>query len=101
MDAKLDELFELDIIEERLKGLLGWVSPLVVVPNSGSDIRVCIDMCCANKAIVRECYPILTVEELLHDLNGNTMFSKMGLKWGFRQILLSEESHHITTFAMH
>ena len=58
-------------------------------------------MCCANKAIVRECYPILTVEELLHDLNGNMMFSKMGLKWGFRQILLSEESRHITTFAMH
>ena len=81
---------------------MGWVSPLVVVPNSGSDIRVCIDMCRANKAIiVRECYPILTVEELLHDLNGNMMFSKMSLKWGFRQILLSEESRHITTFAMH
>ena len=40
-DAKLNELFELDIIEERLKGLLGWVSPLVVIPNSGS-VLICV-----------------------------------------------------------
>lgn len=73
----------------------------MVLPNRGSDVRVCIDMCCANEATVRECYPILTVEELLHDLNGNMMFSKMGLKWGFCHILLSEESRQITTFVMH
>ena len=42
-----------------------------------------------------------TVEELLYDLNGSTVFSKIELKWGFHQVLLSEVSRHITTFITH
>ena len=101
VDAKLDELLELDIIEEVPEGPSGWISPLVVVPKSDGDVRVCVDMRRANEAIVRERHPIPTVEELLHDLNGSTVFSKIDLKWGFHQILLSEESCHITTFVTH
>lgn len=29
------------------------------------------------------------------------MFSRLDLKWGFHQILLSEQSRHITTFTTH
>ncbi|PFX12923.1 Uncharacterized protein K02A2.6 [Stylophora pistillata] len=101
VDAKLDELLRLDIIEEVPEGPSGWISPLVVVPKGDGDVRVCVDMRRANEAIVRERHPIPTVEELLHDLNGSTMFSKIDLKWGFHQILLSEESRHITTFVTH
>ena len=64
-------------------------------------MRVCVDMRRANEAIVRELHPIPTVEELLHDLNGSTVFSKIDLKWGFHQILLGEESRHVTTFVSH
>ena len=60
-----------------------------------------MDMCRANEAIIREHHPIPTVEELLQDLNGSTLFSKIDLKWGFHQILLSQESRHITTFVTH
>ena len=90
VDVKLDELLELDIIEEVPEGPSGWISPLVVVPKSDGDVRVCVDMRRANEAIIRERHPIPTVEELLHDF-----------KWDFHQILLSEESHHITTFVTH
>ena len=55
----------------------------------------------ANEAIVRERHPIPTVGELLHDLNGSTVFSTVDLKWGFHQILLSEDSRHITIFVTH
>ena len=55
----------------------------------------------ANQTIIRERHPIPIVEELLHDLNGSTVFSKVDLKWGFHQILLSEDSQHITTFMAH
>ena len=88
VDAKLDELLELNIIEEVPEGPSGWISPLVVVPKSDGDVRVWVDMRRANEAIIRERHPIPTVEELLHDLNGSTMFSKIDLKWGFHQILL-------------
>lgn len=101
VDKKLDELLELDIIEEVPEGPSGWISPLVVVPKGDGDVRVCVDMRRANEAIIRERHPIPTVEELLHDLNGSTVFSKIDLKWGFHQILLCEESRHITTFVTH
>ena len=60
-----------------------------------------MDMRRANEAIIRERHPIPTVEELLQDLSGSTFFSKIDLKWGFHQILLSQESRHITTFVSH
>ena len=101
VDGKLDELLQADIIEEIPEGPSSWISPLVVVPKSDGDVRVCVDMRRANEAIIRERHPIPTVEELLHDLNGSTVFSKVDLKWGFHQILLSEDSRHITTFVTH
>ena len=55
----------------------------------------------ANETIIRERHPIPTVEELLHDLNGSTVFSKVDLKCGVQQILLSEDSRHIATFVTH
>ncbi|PFX12441.1 Uncharacterized protein K02A2.6 [Stylophora pistillata] len=67
VDAKLDEVLRLDIIEEVPEGPSGWMSPLVVVPKGDGDVRVCVDMRRANEAIFREQHPIPTVEELLND----------------------------------
>ena len=101
VDEKLDELLEKDIIEEVSGRPTEWVSPLVVVPKSDGDIRICVDMRRANEAIVRERHPIPTIEEVLYDLNGSTVFSKLDLKWGFHQIELEAESREITTFVTH
>lgn len=73
VDAKLDERLELSIIEEVMEGPSGWILSLVV-HKSGRDVRVCVDMHQANKAIVREWHPIPTVEKLLHNSNGSTVF---------------------------
>ena len=62
---------------------------MVVVHEGDGNVRVYMDMCHAKEAIIRERHPIPVVEEFLHDLNGSTMFSKIDLKWGFHQILLS------------
>lgn len=101
VDTKLDERLELNIIEEVMEGLSGWILSLEVVHKSGCDARVCVDMHQANKAIVREFHPIPTVEKLLHDSNGSTLFSKTDLKRGVHQILLSEKGCHITIFVTH
>ena len=50
---------------------------------------------------MRERHPIPMIEEVLHDLNGSTVFSKLDLKWGFHQIELNVESREITTFVTH
>ena len=101
VDFKLNELLESDIIEEVPDGPTEWVSPLVVIPKSDGDVRIYVDMRRANEAVIRERHPIPTVEELLHRLNGSTMFSKLDLKWGFHQIVLDKDSRPITTFTTH
>jgi len=50
---------------------------------------------------VRERQPIPTIKEVLQDLNGSTVFSRVDLKWEFHQISLAEESRHVTTFVAH
>ena len=101
VDEKLDELLAKDIIEEVSHNPTEWVSPLVVVPKTDGDIRICVDMRRANSAIERERHPIPTIEEVLYDLNGSTVFSKLDLKWGFHQVELDEKSREITTFVTH
>ena len=49
----------------------------------------------------RERHPNLTIEEILYDLNGATVFSKLDLKWGFHLITLEEQSRDITTLVIH
>ena len=95
VDQKLDDLLDKDIIEEVPNTPTTWVLPLVVVPKPDEDIRVCVE------AIMRECHPIPTIEEILSDLNGSTVFSKLDLKWGFHQVELEEKSQEITTSVTH
>ena len=97
----LDDLLKEDIIEEVPSGPTEWVSTLVVVPKPDGDIRICVDMRRANEAIERERHPIPTIEEVLHDLNGSTVFTKLDLKWGCHQVELDAESRQITTFITH
>ena len=81
VEAKLTELQDLDIIED-VEGPTPWVSPLVAVPKSNGDVRVCVDMRRANAAVIRERHPIPTLKETLQALNGAAVFSKLDLRWG-------------------
>ena len=97
---KLKQLEEMDVVE-RVNGPTPWVSPLVIVHKSAKEIRLCVDMRRANDAIVRERHPIPTIDEILEDMNGATVFSKLDLKWGYHQIELTPESRSLTTFVSH
>ncbi|XP_014672251.1 PREDICTED: uncharacterized protein K02A2.6-like [Priapulus caudatus] len=97
---KLEELLNMDIIE-RVEGPTRWVSPLVVVPKPNGDIRVCVDMRQANKAIICERHYIPTVDVVLHEMNNSKVFSKLDVKWGYHQVELNPESRDITTFVTH
>ena len=73
----------------------------MVVPKSNGDVRLCVDMRCANKAIIRERHPIPTIDEVLEDMQEGSVFGKLDLKWGYHQIELGKESCGITTFVTH
>ena len=98
--AKIDELLEGDIIE-RVEGPTTWASPVVVAPKPSGEIRLCVDMRRANEAIFRERLPIPTVDEVLEELNGSIVFSKLDLPHGLHQVELHTDSRDITTFVTH
>lgn len=95
---KLEQLEKLDVIE-KVDGPTSWVNPLVVVEKSDGDVRICLDMRQANRAIVREKHPVPTVEETLQEVSGAKVFSKLDLNMAFHQIELHPDSRDITTFA--
>ena len=100
IEKKLDELLREDIIEQ-VEGPTPWVNPVVVVPKANGDVTLCVDMRCANKAIIRERHPIPTIDKVLGDTQEASVFSRLDLKWGYHQIELREESCSITTFVRH
>ena len=78
-----------------------WVSPIIVVPKKTGEVRICVDMREANKAVKREKHLMPTTDDLVADLNGATVFSKLDLSSGYHQFELTPESRHITTFSTH
>ncbi|XP_060571177.1 uncharacterized protein K02A2.6-like [Ruditapes philippinarum] len=101
VQKEIEKLLENDIIEEVKNESTPWVSPIVTPPKKNGDVRLCIDMREANKAIERERHPMPTIDELIHDMNGAKVFSKLDLKAGYNQLELDEESRSITTFSTH
>ena len=59
------------------------------------------DMREANKAIKREKHLMPTINDLVADFNGATLFSKLDLSSGYHQLELAPKSRHITTSSTH
>ena len=97
--VELDRLKELDIIEQVNNEPTPWISTITVVPKpkKQDDICICVDMGRANEAIGRERHVTPTMDDLLSELNGAVMFSKLDLNSGYHQVKLSPESRYITT----
>lgn len=89
VEEKLTELEDMDFIE-RVEGPMLCVSPIVVVPKQNGDIRICVDMRMANTAIECSRHPIPTIDDVLSELSGNAVFTKLDLTMGFHQLELKE-----------
>ena len=102
VERKLEQL-ESEGIIERAEDPTPWVSSIIVVskPHKPNEIRICVDMRALNKAITRERHVIPTIDDVVHDLNGCTVFSKIDLNQGYHQIPLHPDSKPLTTFSTH
>ena len=72
-----------------------------MMPKKNGDIHICVDMRMTNRAINRERHPTPTIDDLIHTLNGVTVFSKLDLRAGYYQLTLASESSFITTLSTH
>ena len=54
-----------------------------------------------NRAIERERHITPTIDDIINQLNGSSVFSKPDLTAGYHQCILDEQSRYITTFTRH
>ncbi|XP_065061116.1 uncharacterized protein K02A2.6-like [Rhopilema esculentum] len=97
LKAELERLENLHVIQ-KVTSPTDWVSNLVIAEKPNGKLRVCIDPQHLNKALKRSHYPLPLIEDVLPELEGVKVFSKIDLKEGYLQIELDEESSMLTTF---
>ena len=98
VEGEIQKLLDQDFIEP-VTSSPERVSLLVCVPKKNGDVRLCVDMRKAITAIIRNYYPIPTLDEILYKVNGAKIFSKFDLAQGYHQIVLDEKSRDITIFS--
>ena len=74
-----------------------WVNSMVIV-ETPKKLRICLDPRDLNKAIKREHFPMKTIEEVVQNMPGAKVFSKLDATSGYWQLKLDEESSKLCTF---
>ena len=70
-----------------------WCHPMVVVPKSNGDVRICVDLSKLNNHINRPIYPTTIPLDAINNIKpGSNFFTKLDAKQGFWQIPIEEGS---------
>ena len=99
IDRELDYLIEEEIITEQVEPTP--FSSVTFPRKPNGEVRVCLDPSNLNKAIIREHHKPMTVEEIAHELNGATVYTKADALKAFLQIHLTHEASLLMMFNSH
>ncbi len=70
--VKLDLIEKIDVSQR--------MSNVMLIRKKEKKLRMCIDLTNVNKAIIPDTYPLPTQDELMSQLTGATVFSKIDLR---------------------
>ncbi|KAL0291047.1 UNVERIFIED_CONTAM: RNA-directed DNA polymerase [Sesamum calycinum] len=95
LKKQLEELLDKGFIWPSISP---WGAPVLFVKKKDRSMRLCVDYRQLNRITIKNKYPLPRIDELLDQLKGATVFSKINLRTGYWQLQVEEGSIPKTAF---
>nr|KYP54958.1 Transposon Ty3-G Gag-Pol polyprotein [Cajanus cajan] len=87
LKGQLEDLLEKQLVRPSVSP---WGAPVLLVKKKDGGSRLCVDYRQLNKLTIKNKYPLSRIDDLMDQLKGASVFSKIDLRSGYHQIRVKE-----------